>query len=154
MKRARALLYKLGYPLMRIYWFVRRPATTGVRCLLINGENVLLITHTYGNPLRTIPGGGVTAGETPEQAVVREVREEVGIELNTVTLVGDVKHFEEYKHDTIYVFVAHTAVETIIKDAAEIREASWHRLDALPADISPLFEKFLMLYYSQHARRT
>jgi len=40
----------------------------------------------YG--LYTLPGGGVELGETLEQAVVREVREETALEVEPVELVG------------------------------------------------------------------
>jgi 8-oxo-dGTP diphosphatase len=38
--------------------------------------------------LYTLPGGGVEVGETLEQAVVREIREETALEIEPVALVG------------------------------------------------------------------
>ena len=39
----------------------------------------------------SLPGGRVEAGETPEQAVEREVREETGLEVRAGALVGRVR---------------------------------------------------------------
>ena len=38
--------------------------------------------------LYTLPGGGVEVGETLEQAVIREIREETALEIEPVALVG------------------------------------------------------------------
>jgi ADP-ribose pyrophosphatase YjhB (NUDIX family) len=38
--------------------------------------------------LYTLPGGGVELGETLEQAVIREIREETALEIEPVALVG------------------------------------------------------------------
>lgn len=46
--------------------------------LFVDGSRVLLVRKTYGNRW-DIPGGYVDRGETPAEACVREVREELGL---------------------------------------------------------------------------
>lgn len=145
MRHPLSYLYRIGYPLVRLYWFVRRPQTMGVKCLIVSGDQLLLVRHTYGSALQTTVGGGVKAGETVEQAVLREVYEEVGIRLDQVTKVGTLTHQIEYKRDTVHVFLAYTTQETLHLQVTEIREAGWYPLDKLPAGTSPLLEKFLDL---------
>jgi 8-oxo-dGTP diphosphatase len=47
--------------------------------------------HEPGRGLWSVPGGRVEPGETDEQAVIREVREETGLAVRTVRLVGSVR---------------------------------------------------------------
>ena len=56
----------------------------------IKDGKVLLARHTYGagKGLLIIPGGYLENGESPEQAVVREFREEVNIEVEPTELIG------------------------------------------------------------------
>ena len=58
MKFLLARLYRYGYPLAVAWWFITRPTTEGVRCIIKDGNRVLLIRHTYGRKDYTVPSGG------------------------------------------------------------------------------------------------
>ena len=67
---------------------LRRRMTLGTRVMVIDGDSVLLIRHTYV-PGWSFPGGGVEPGESAEESAVREVREETGYQpLGPMKLFG------------------------------------------------------------------
>lgn len=49
-------------------------------------EGRLLATRTHGRDLFYLPGGKPEPGETHEQALVREIAEELGVSLDTATI--------------------------------------------------------------------
>jgi len=61
-----------------------------VSAAIVHDGRVLIVRRAqppaYG--LYTLPGGGVELGETLEQAVIREVREETGLEIEPCALAG------------------------------------------------------------------
>lgn len=145
MQRLKPLVYKYGYEILRVYWFLLRPKTSGVRCVVLNKDKILLVRHTYGSHLWTTVGGGIKSNEDLEQAVRREAREEVGLELGVVKRVGEVQYEEEYKKDTAHVFLSDTLNTDLQPDQAEIAEAKWFPLKKLPEDVAPLLKKFVAL---------
>jgi 8-oxo-dGTP diphosphatase len=67
-----------------------RPLLLVAACALIDADGRVLITQrpegkTLGG-LWEFPGGKVEPGETPEQAVIRELREEIGVETREACL--------------------------------------------------------------------
>jgi 8-oxo-dGTP pyrophosphatase MutT (NUDIX family) len=54
------------------------PVAFGVQGLVEQGGRVVLVRHSYA-PGWHFPGGGVRRGEPPEDAVLRELREEIGL---------------------------------------------------------------------------
>jgi 8-oxo-dGTP diphosphatase len=89
--------------------------------------------------LYTLPGGGVELGETLEQAVIREVREETALEIAPVDLVGFRQAIARddsgrvQRHFVILPFAARFIRGEILLNE-ELAEAHW----LAPADIAGL----------------
>lgn len=89
-----------------MYWRIFSPFSMGVRALIINDKNqVLLIKHTYSD-MWYLPGGGVNKKEHLLQALHRELKEELKLTIQALpSLFGTYANFYEYKSDFITVFV-------------------------------------------------
>ena len=72
------------------------PAASAV---VADTDGRILLARRRDNQLWTIPGGAMEPGETIAQTAMREVKEETGIEVEVVSLVGiysDPHHVVEY----------------------------------------------------------
>ena len=133
------------YPLLRIYWRVFKPKTEGVKICIVHNNNVLFVQHSYGFKEWTIPGGGIKHNEKQEEAARREAKEEVGITLDTVTYKGSFLHTDEWKQNTVHVFLAPVLNLEYKIDDFEIRAASWEPLESLTLSESPIARKCLQI---------
>jgi 8-oxo-dGTP pyrophosphatase MutT (NUDIX family) len=126
-------MMRLVYLAYRIYCFIFRPLTLGVRVMMIQNDQVLLVRQTYINGW-FMPGGGVKRGETLDQAARREAHEETGATLNNLRLVGAYTNFKEWKSDHNILFLS-TDFTISGEHDFEIAEIRFFSLDALPADL-------------------
>ena len=138
------LIYRLIHPLRAAYWTIFRAKTIGVTCLIECDAKLLMIRHTYGHRRWTFPGGGVKKGETSEEAVQRECREEVGIELKNQIYLGE--YFNNNELDMGHCFVCRVPDFYFRIDGEEVAEAGWFDLANIPTLHAPAVNKVLDLY--------
>jgi 8-oxo-dGTP pyrophosphatase MutT (NUDIX family) len=73
-------LYRVAWRGVQLRAMLWRRNSSGVKCVLTHGEEVLLVRHTYGRRnVWYLPGGGVHRGELPLRAGAREMEEELGL---------------------------------------------------------------------------
>jgi 8-oxo-dGTP diphosphatase len=74
-----------------------RPAAYGI---VVKDNQILLLKQTNGYDL---PGGGLEYGETPEEAVIREIKEETGIAASNPRLIDcGTAYFKAYSQEENY----------------------------------------------------
>jgi 8-oxo-dGTP pyrophosphatase MutT (NUDIX family) len=122
-------------PLLHFYWRQSRGMTLGVRAIVINSQNeVFMIKHSYA-PGWGLPGGGVEVGETFDQALHKELREEGNItDVNPEFFALYLNnHTSNRDHVALYI-VRDFKQNTPPKPNAEIIAHRWVSLDNLPVD--------------------
>jgi 8-oxo-dGTP pyrophosphatase MutT (NUDIX family) len=119
------LAYRAAFQVLRVWWFLARPHTNGVKLVIWSGDEILFVRHTYGDRrVWEVPGGGRRRGESAADAARREAREELGLDIETWSSVGIV---ESREHATAHL----TCLAARYDDAplrlsrAELAEARW-----------------------------
>ena len=100
--------------------------------VLVQRHHELLLARPYHFPpgLYSVIAGFVEPGETLEEAVVREVREEVDLAIKDIRYFGSQPW--PFPHSLMIGFTATYAGGEISIDDTEIEDAGWFRADSLP----------------------
>lgn len=107
-----------------------------VGCFILNDKNEILLVRSYKWPDKwVVMGGHVEWGETIANAVVREVKEEVGLDVEFVKQIEVVEFiFDKNFHDQKHFVSIHCECKTVGDpnpkiDNDEIQEAKYFSLD-------------------------
>ncbi|HUG23084.1 NAD(+) diphosphatase, partial [Piscinibacter sp.] len=105
--------------------------------LVWRGEELLLArSPTYAPGVFSALAGFVETGESLEECVVREVAEEVGVQVKNLQYYGSQSW--PFPHSLMVAYTAEWAGGDIVPQQSEIEAAHWFAIDALPA-IPPRF---------------
>ena len=125
-------------------------------CAIMISDHKILAMHDERSPYYYLPGGRVTMGETAEQAVIREVQEELGVIssiarplwLNQVFFTEDVDNVN-YHELCIYFLMDITGTDLLTrgrvftsKEGHRTHTFEWLEFDRLKSEyFYPLFLK-------------
>jgi ADP-ribose pyrophosphatase YjhB (NUDIX family) len=104
----------------------------GAYAVIFDDAGRVLFCHRRDCDFWNLPGGGVESGEAPWQAVVREVREETGLEVEVVRLAGLYSWIA--LDEVIYSFVCRVIGGALLTQTDETDDARYFALDDLPAN--------------------
>jgi 8-oxo-dGTP pyrophosphatase MutT (NUDIX family) len=135
--QVRRLGFRTAYAALRVYWWLFRPSSSGVKCVLTHQGRVLLVRHTYGPRGWELPGGSRKRGEEAERAATREMQEELGLRVDAWRSLGRIEITFDHHRDSLYCFQAEVespdrGSPDLVLDQGEIAEAQWFPKTELP----------------------
>lgn len=121
-----------------------------VACAIIESAGRILAAKrsaTMSHPLKwEFPGGKLHPGEAPEECLIREIREEMGVDILVGRPLRHVTHVYPTATVTLYPFICSiTSGEIVLHEHAEIiwlLQEELSKLDWAEADL-PVIEEYL-----------
>ena len=96
-------VFRVGFPVARLWWRLRRPRHQGALVAIYAGPALLLVRTSYRGEW-TFPGGSLERGETPEAAARRELAEEIGLAAPSLLAAGIVRGRWDGRRDRVHFF--------------------------------------------------
>ena len=85
------------------YEYMKTKYSIGVFAAIFDESNrILCVKRNYADKKWTTPGGAMDSGETPFEALVREVREETGYIVNPESMEHISTYVSTYKDDVVF----------------------------------------------------
>ena len=135
-------IWRVSPQIFRAYFvrFTQDTFTVSVGAIVTNDEGkVLLLDHVL-RPASGwgVPGGFINYSEQPDEAVKREIVEEIGLEIKNLELV----RIRTIKRHIEILFRARASGEGRIK-SMEIKQIGWFAPDKMPQEMSEAQKKLI-----------
>lgn len=109
--------------------------TLGAFAVVFDSDDRILVSHRRDVDLWNLPGGRVRVGELPDAAVVREVREETGLDVEVIRLTG-VYGRNDGRADIVFTFECAILGGSLVA-TEEADRHEWFAVDQLPVNTIP-----------------
>ena len=100
------MVLRVGFPLARAWWHLRRPRHDGALVAIYVGRMLLLVKSSYRAEW-SFPGGSIRTGEAPDAAAQREMEEEIGFSSYPLLPAGSVCGSWDGRRDRVHFFELH-----------------------------------------------
>ncbi|GES27887.1 NUDIX hydrolase [Streptomyces angustmyceticus] len=116
--------------------------------IIVQGDRVLMVRRRVkeGELMWQFPAGAIEAGETAEEAAVRETQEETGLTVEAVKLLGERVHPKTGRLMS-YTACSPISGEAHVADEEELAEVAWvahgEITDYVPYPLAPMVQEYL-----------
>lgn len=102
-----------------------------------NEKTQVLLIKRGSEPCKdmwALPGGFMNIDETAEEAAIRELKEETGIDVKEVTQVGAYSKVDRDPRERVITIAFYTVIDNPVKAVGQddAKQAEWFTLDNLP----------------------
>jgi 8-oxo-dGTP diphosphatase len=106
----------------------------GAFAIIFDEQGRVLLCHRQDLDVWNLPGGGTESGELPTETVVRETKEETGLDIVVERLVG--VHGKTDKDEFVFAFVCR-AVGGQLSVTDEANACRYFEIENIPPNASP-----------------
>jgi 8-oxo-dGTP diphosphatase len=125
----------------------------GAFALIFNNQKQVLLTKAKASEKKgkgyeniwSMPGGTLEFGETCEECLKREIKEELGIKIRNIKLLNYNNYIKTDKHWLALNFSVLADEEAKNLEADKNEKIAWFNLDDLPDNLSPYTKECLGL---------
>ncbi|MCY9514136.1 HAD-IIA family hydrolase [Paenibacillus apiarius] len=124
----------------------------GVAGIIMDERRRVLLMKRADNGCWGIPSGHVELGETVEEAIVREIAEETGLNVKVTRLIGVYSHPDsqvfsypngKVSHFVTTYFRCEVAGGTLVREGDETLDVQYFELDALPGNMLTMHPRWI-----------
>lgn len=127
------------HSMLKLAWFVRRPRTFGAHALALTPDGKVILVKLRYAPGWRLPGGGRGQDESPQDAVLRELREEIGMTAHgDVQVAAELEERPDFKRDLASLLIVRDVEYRPRRWSWEVEAVIARRPNDMPGDLAPV----------------
>jgi 8-oxo-dGTP pyrophosphatase MutT (NUDIX family) len=133
-----------AHSMLRLGWLVQRPRTFGAHALALTPERRVVLVRLRYAPGWRLPGGGRGEHEDPRDAVLRELREEIGMTSHgRIRLAAELEQQPYFKRDFASLLIVEDVRYSPPRWSWEVERIIESPIDDLPPGMAPIAAEWI-----------